>query len=133
MPHILYVDDDLNCREIVELVVNEMMTATTLSVMDDSANFQTRLEQLDPKPDVILLDINVEPLDGFAMLELLRASDSFRATPILALTASVMNEEVHRLKQAGFNGAFSKPLDIDQFPILIDQVLQGETVWNIAD
>jgi DNA-binding NarL/FixJ family response regulator len=42
-----------------------------------------------------------------------------------------MNEEVQRLRSAGFNGVISKPVDLDTFPEKVHRVLKGETVWNI--
>ncbi len=49
-----------------------------------------------PKPDVILLDIHVKPYSGFEMLEMLRKMNGFVDVPVVALTASVMNEEVQK-------------------------------------
>jgi two-component system sensor histidine kinase TorS len=51
--------------------------------------------------------------------------------PIVALTASVMNEEVEQLKDAGFNGVIPKPIDMDGFPDLIEAILDGKDVWRV--
>ena len=50
---------------------------------------------------------------------------------MIALTASVMNVEVNLLKQPGFDGAIAKPIDEIMFPDLLNQILDGEQVWNI--
>jgi CheY-like chemotaxis protein len=78
-----------------------------------------------------MLDIHVKPLSGFDMLDYLRQHSTYKTTPVIALTASVMNEEVQRLRSAGFNGVISKPVDLDTFPEKVHRVLKGETVWNI--
>jgi hypothetical protein len=43
-----------------------------------------------------------------------------------------MNEEVQRLREAGFDGAIGKPLDFENFAPLIERVLKGESVWHIV-
>ncbi|MCS7071598.1 MAG: response regulator, partial [Anaerolinea sp.] len=86
---------------------------------------------LDPRPTVIFLDIHVKPLNGFEMLALLRAQEWCAHVPIIALTASVMNEEVRKLEAAGFDGCLSKPIDMDTFPDVLRQILAGERIWRI--
>jgi CheY-like chemotaxis protein len=130
---ILYVEDDEPSREIMQLLVDEVMGIKGLIMFADSYNFLERAKKIEPKPDIILLDIHVPPMNGFEMLLLLRTETRFANTPIVALTASVMNEEVARLRQAGFNGVIPKPLNMDSFPILVERVMLGEEVWNIIE
>jgi CheY-like chemotaxis protein len=130
-PTILYVEDDLQSREIMRLLVEEVMQVSNLTIFEDSHNFLERIDALALRPHVILLDIHVPPLSGFEMLKLLRGHHVYQSTPIVALTASVMNEEVHQLKTAGFDGVLAKPLDMDAFPQVLHRILQGETVWHV--
>ena len=67
-----------------------------VTILEDSQDFLANMAALDPKPDIILLDIHVKPYNGFEMLSLLRSLEWGRNTPIVALTASVMNEEVQK-------------------------------------
>jgi CheY-like chemotaxis protein len=90
-----------------------------------------KLDTLSSKPDVIFLDIHMEPVDGFTMLRQIRENEGLRSTKVVALTASVMNEEVKMLKDAGFNGVIAKPLDADTFPKTLQRILNGEHVWNV--
>jgi two-component system, cell cycle response regulator DivK len=130
---ILYVEDDAPSREIMQLLVQGIMAVEDLSIFEDSYDFLKRAKSIEPKPDIILLDIHVPPLNGFEMLLLLRSDSHFSQTPIVALTASVMNEEVARLREAGFNGVIPKPLNMDSFPMLLERVMQGEEIWNIIE
>lgn len=130
---IFYVEDDAASREVMQLLVVELLGITNLTIFNDSHNFLERAHSLNPKPDVILLDIHVPPLSGFEMLMLLRSDKHFEGIPVVALTASVMNEEVDRLRQAGFNGVIPKPLNMDSFPGLLERIVQGEEVWNIIE
>ena len=132
-PTILYVEDDMQSREILRVLVEEVMQLSGLTIFENSQNFLERLIALSPRPDVILLDIHMVPINGFEMLKLLRGHELFKSTPVVALTASVMNEEVERLRQAGFNGVIPKPLNMDSFPSLMERIVQGEEIWNILE
>jgi CheY-like chemotaxis protein len=130
---ILYVEDDGPSREIMQLLVEGVMNIPRLTVFENSFSFLDRAKSVTPKPDLILLDIHVPPLSGFEMLMLLRTDSHFAKIPVVALTASVMNEEVERLRQAGFNGVIPKPLNMDSFPSLLERIVQGEEIWNILE
>lgn len=131
MLNVLYVEDDLGSRDVVKMV--ERMNPGLMQVLmwEDSSNFIERLLALPIIPDVILLDIHVAPYTGFDMLRFIREQANFTSVVVIALTASVMNEEVEMLKTAGFQGVFSKPLDMDAFPDLIMRVINGENIWYV--
>lgn len=131
-PAILYVEDDLESREIMRVLVEEVMNLPHLTVFENSVDFLPRVEALQPRPDIILLDIHMNPYNGFEMLDMLRDHRIYKHLPIVALTASVMNEEVQQLKEAGFDGLLPKPLDMDAFPLVIARILNGETVYHIG-
>lgn len=128
----LYVEDDSLSREVMEMILGTAMGVERLTMFADSRNLLERVHQLNPTPDVVLLDIHVKPMDGFEMLEVLRADAHMESAKFIALTASVMNEEVDRLRSSGFDGAIAKPLSVQVFPDLITRILQGEAVWHIA-
>jgi CheY-like chemotaxis protein len=130
-PVVLYVEDDPQSRKLMQMLLMGRMRLTDLTVFEDSSDFLTRVNALDPKPDIIFLDIHVKPYSGFEMLQMLRELDWMNGTPIVALTASVMNEEVEQLQTAGFNGCLAKPINLDTFPDTFARILNGEWVWRI--
>jgi CheY-like chemotaxis protein len=129
---VLYVEDDPMSREVMQVLLVDSLGLQQVTIFENSQNFWPRLLSLDPRPQLILLDIHVHPLTGFQMLELLRHNPEFAQVPVVAMTASVMNEEVQLLRQAGFNGVFPKPVDIDLFPANLARILQGESIWQIV-
>lgn len=132
-PIVLYVEDDLSSREVMVLILREMMGCDAYHLFEDSENFMERIAALAPQPNIVLLDIHVPAHNGFEMLAMLRKDARYQRIPIVALTASVMNEEVQRLKDAGFNAVFSKPIDIDTFPEKLQRILKGENMLYLAD
>ncbi len=129
---IVYLEDNETSRTVMEVLLKEMLGYTHITILSDSTDFMAKLEALNPKPVLILLDIHMQPYNGFDILKALRAHNDFCRTTVVAVTASVMNEEVEMLKQAGFDGGIAKPIQMHVFPDLIEQLLRGEKVWHIA-
>jgi CheY-like chemotaxis protein len=128
---ILYVEDDPMSRMVMQMLLKGRMQLEHVTIFEDSSNFMNKAAAIVPPPDVIFLDIHMQPLDGFEMLKLLRTTATFDNTPVVAMTASVMNEEVAKLQTSGFDGCIAKPIDKNSFPQLLDRILQGEKVWSI--
>jgi CheY-like chemotaxis protein len=130
-PVFLYVEDEPFSRLVMETLLVRALHYEQVTIFENSERFIERIEALTKLPDVIFLDIHMLPHSGFEMLTMLGEHPAYNATRIIALTASVMNEEVESLKTAGFNGAISKPIDQLVFPQLLQKILDGEEVWHI--
>lgn len=129
----LYVEDDPLSREVMQMLAENVMELGELILFEDSTDFMVRVQQLPKMPDLFLLDIHVQPHNGFEMLRMLRENSPTYGGKVIALTASVMNEEVEKLRASGFDGAIAKPLSAHTFPSLIERILNGESVWYIAN
>src|SRR5882724_4548680 len=116
LPVVLYVDDDPHSRKLMQMLLCGRMKLSHVTIFENSEDFLPRVNALVPKPDVVFLDIHVKPYSGFQMLKLLRETEWIKDTPIVALTASVMNEEVQTLRTARFNGCLAKPINLATFP-----------------
>jgi CheY-like chemotaxis protein len=131
-PCVLYVEDDAQSRRIMYITLVKRMQLPHVTILENSNGFLEYVKALDPKPDVVFLDIHVRPLDGFQMLEILRGMDEYQHVPIVALTASVMNEEVFKLRTAGFTACISKPIDVSTFPDIMHDIIAGQFAWNVS-
>lgn len=128
---LLYVEDDSGSRKVMQGLLERVEMPIHLELFEDSQDFLTRVEALDPTPDAYFLDIHVSPHGGFEMLEMLRNHKRFTNAVIIALTASVMNEEINKLKEAGFDGVLAKPLNFQTFPTTLMRILAGEKIWIV--
>jgi two-component system, cell cycle response regulator DivK len=128
---LLCVEDDFSNRLVMKLLVEKTLNVKNYVIFEDSANFLSRVRNLPKQPDIILLDIHVSPLNGFQMLQEIRGDPVYFATKVVALTASVMNEEVERLRKSGFDGAIGKPISLSTFPITVERILNGESIWQL--
>jgi two-component system cell cycle response regulator DivK len=84
-----------------------------------------------PKVDLILMDIRLPYEDGYQALRKLRASETLREVPVVAVTAYASEDQMERARAAGFDGFIGKPLDADRFPEQVRRALQGEPVWEV--
>lgn len=128
--HYLYVEDDPLSREIMKTLLVDLVAVGSLVVFEDSRSFMDRLTALEPPPDFVLLDINIGPQNGYALMEAIRNHPATQHLTVLAVTASVMSKEIEAMKHAGFNGAIAKPLDMATFPDLIARLEAGEVIWQ---
>lgn len=115
----------------MEVLFTKGMGHFDLTIFDDSADFVERLRDLSSVPDVVFVDIQVKPHDGYKILTMLRANSRFREAKVIAMTASVMADDVKQLRQAGFDGLIGKPIPGTMFPELMEQILAGEAVWYV--
>ena len=130
--HFLYVEDDMLSCQVMDMMLRNGLGVQQLTIFEDSHDFMTRVRSLPSPPDLVLLDVHVAPNNGFEMLQMIREDEDYRNLKVIALTASVMNEEVEQLRRSGFDGAIAKPLSISTFPQLIAGILNGDAVWHIA-
>jgi len=128
-PSILYVEDDPMSREVVELILRDLMGFKDVVYFSDSVNFMERVTALPKVPDVFFLDVQVQPYNGYEMLKMLHADETYKSSQIIAMTASVMATDVEQLREVGFNGLIGKPVRQKIFPKLFEQILAGEPVW----
>jgi CheY-like chemotaxis protein len=128
---ILYIDDDIASRNVMEMLLTIGMGYSDLTIFDDSANFVERLRDLSSAPDVVFVDIQLEPYDGYKILTMLRADPQCRETKVVAMTASVMADDVKHLRNAGFDGLIGKPIPGTMFPELMERILAGEPIWYV--
>ena len=63
-------------------------------------------------PDLVLLDIQMPVMDGFEVLHELRKNPRFMRLPIFAMTAYAMRGDQEKILAAGFDGNFSKPVNV---------------------
>jgi len=116
---ILYVEDNPDNRTLVRRILlsedYKLLEATTAQEALDIV--QTT------RPDLILMDINMPDMDGYALTARIKKMPNFERVPILALTANVMRGDREKTLEAGCDGYIQKPIDIDQLVKEIERFL----------
>ena len=112
---ILYVDDDPILREFA--VVNLTSEQATVATAGDGAEALRLLDAYEP--NIMLLDLDMPNMDGFEVLQHLRASERWGKLPVIVVTGREDVEAVDRAFQAGATLFVIKPLN---WRLLADQV-----------
>jgi two-component system cell cycle response regulator DivK len=107
MNTILIAEDNFVNRELLR----EMLEARNYRVAEarDGKEALAKIDEV--KPDLVLLDLNMPILDGFAVIRLIRDNPTFHQLPVLAVTAYAMKEDRERVLRAGFDSYIPKPID----------------------
>ena len=80
---------------------------------------------LQHRPDLILMDIQLPDINGFEALQRIRADASCAAIPVVAFTASVTANDLHRIDEAGFDAFIGKPINLKEFVETVRRVAAG--------
>lgn len=104
---ILTVDDSASMR----MLLKASLTAQGFRVegADDGAHGLERMGEVDP--DLLITDINMPRMDGFELIEVVRALPRYRGLPILVLSTEFSDEKKARARAAGATGWITKPFE----------------------
>lgn len=75
-------------------------------------------------PDLILMDINLPDINGFAALIALRADPAMARIPVIALSANAMSASIDAGIKAGFSRYLTKPINVSEFMVAVDGALR---------
>jgi CheY-like chemotaxis protein len=79
-----------------------------------------------PKPDLILLDLNMPRMDGRQFLREVKKLENFRAIPVVVLTTSDAESDIYASYDQGAAGFIVKPVSVDDF---VHQIRKLEDYW----
>lgn len=122
MSLILIIEDNERNLKLVRDVLQVKGFAT---IEAGSAEDGIRLAA-ERKPDLILMDIQLPGMSGIDALKVLRADPATTAIPVIAVTASVMQQDRKQITEAGFDGYVGKPISIKEFIETVRSVLKED-------
>jgi CheY-like chemotaxis protein len=111
MVRILVVDDHPASLELIRAVLE----SAGYEVMEAQDGVEAIAAALRFSPDLVLMDLKMPRMDGFAALNALRKEPQLKVIPIVALTAQAMQGYGDVILQAGFSGYITKPLSLEGF------------------
>jgi CheY-like chemotaxis protein len=116
---VLLVDDVEDTRLFLRLALEDHGF-----IVFEAENGQTAVENANrEEPDVILMDLTMPLMDGFAATKLIRQNDQLKNVPIIALTAHQESDFRSDAKASGFDAYVTKPIDVNWLTELIDGLL----------
>jgi signal transduction histidine kinase/DNA-binding response OmpR family regulator/HPt (histidine-containing phosphotransfer) domain-containing protein len=106
---VLLVEDNANNREVAIDFLESAHVDVDVAIHGGEAIEKVRQGDY----DLVLMDVQMQEVDGLTATRQIRAIESLRALPILAMTAHAMPEDEARSLEAGMNGHITKPIDPD--------------------
>ncbi len=112
----LIIEDTPDNMKIITFILNKNNIKT---VEAQTGRKGVELALVHPRPDFIILDIQLPDINGDEVLRIIRSSEANGSIPIIAMTSYAMSGDRTRLLAAGCSGYIEKPID----PLLVmDQI-----------
>jgi two-component system, chemotaxis family, response regulator Rcp1 len=128
---ILLVEDNPGDARLAVEAMKESKFKNTLHHVEDGINALDFLHKRgkyinSPRPDLILLDLNLPKKDGREVLAEIKSDPELKRIPIVILTISKAEEDILKSYNLHANCFITKPLDIDQFILVVKSI---EDFW----
>jgi two-component system, chemotaxis family, chemotaxis protein CheY len=119
---IMTVDDSPSMRMLLRAALTDL--GYNVVEAEDGVHALETLQNFEPEeePDLLITDINMPRMDGFGLIEQVRA-DGRRSLPILVLTTESSEEKKQRARDAGATGWIVKPFHPEKLAAAIRRVL----------
>ncbi|MEO8395214.1 MAG: response regulator [Chloroflexota bacterium] len=123
--HALLIDDDnFNLEVLNRYLTHEGIFCRSVNNVKHVRSVISSASQI----DLVFLDLEMPQMDGYEVFRLLRSTLSAEV-PIVACTVHI--NEIAKVRELGFTGFISKPLDQKRFPEQVKRILHGEPVWEL--
>jgi CheY-like chemotaxis protein len=132
---LLVEDNPDHAQFALKALANDAAVGGTFWVKDgqDAIDFLHRRRQwadprTSPRPDLILLDINLPKVSGHDVLREIKSNDALRAIPVVMFTTSADQDEVMATYRAGANSYLTKPVKFTEYR---DQMKVLKQYWTL--
>jgi chemotaxis family two-component system response regulator Rcp1 len=117
---VLLVEDNPGDVRLTQEALREGKVINHLNVVNDGVEATDFLRRLGryataPRPDLILLDLNLPRKNGREVLEEIKADPDLRRIPVMVLTTSKLDQDLYGAYNLHANCYITKPVDLDQF------------------
>ncbi|GAB3986372.1 response regulator [Actinoallomurus acanthiterrae] len=124
---VLLVEDDPGDVVLTKEAFDDNKVSNKLSIVSDGEEAMRFLRREGdyadaPRPDLVLLDLNLPRMDGRQVLEEVKADEALRTIPVVVLTTSEAEEDILRSYRLHANAYVTKPVDFDQFIKVVRQI-----------
>ncbi len=128
---ILLIEDDPGDVELLKIALEDSIIEMNLHVVQDGTQAMDFLHRSGscadaPRPDLILLDLNLPRKDGVQTLKEIKSDNTLKMTPVIVMTGSTVKEDILKSYRLGANCYVTKPIDLNQFLKFVQSI---EEFW----
>ena len=127
---ILVVDDDATNQQVAKELLSH--DGALVRVADGGRAALAAIRDASPQFDVVLMDVQMPDMDGYAATREIRTTLGLHALPVIALTANVMESDRTLAKAAGMNDDVGKPFDLTQLISVIQRHARRKDTAGIS-
>ena len=124
---VLYIEDNLSNLRLVERAMARYRGVRLIPAMQGRLGLELARQH---RPDLILLDLHLPDIPGEQVLRELQGDPGLRRIPVVILSADATPGGVERLRAAGALAYLTKPLDVRQLLVLVDEALPSREAPN---
>src|SRR6056297_3183539 len=124
---ILLVEDSPGDQRLTMEALKEGKINNTLYIVEDGEEAIAFLNKEEPftnapKPDLILLDLNLPKMNGQEVLEIIKADEKLKRIPVVILTTSQADQDILTAYNLNANCYITNPVDFDQFSHVVKKI-----------
>jgi len=124
---ILLIEDNPGDVRLTIEGLSESKVRNTLHVAKDGVEAMDLLRRADgPRPDLILLDLNLPRMDGREVLTAIKSDPKLKIIPVVVLTTSRAEQDILRSYELQANCYITKPVDLEKFMTVVKSI---EDFW----
>ena len=127
--HVIVIVEDDASSYLATMDLLKMEGAESIYGCNSSVEAMDMVETL-PGVDLFLLDIYMPGETGYDLIKKIRADPKVQTSKVVALTASVMYDDIRRMQEAGFDSFIGKPVRPTRFGEQVKQILSGVELWD---
>ncbi len=128
---ILLIEDDQVDALTVKRILGELNAGDRLDIVNDGEQALEFLQDsAQPRPSIILLDLNMPRMNGIEFLQIVKNDDSLKVIPVVVVTTSKGGQDIADSFDLGVAGYMTKPVDYQKFVEIITSI---DRYWSLSE
>ncbi len=123
--HLIIADDDEDDQMLLKEAIQDYSSSFNTTIISDGRQLMNFLnKEGNPKPDLLLLDLNMPYKNGSECLMEIRTNEQLKTIPVVILSTSRNSRDIELSFQLGANLFFTKPSSFQTLKILIRSIVE---------
>ena len=128
---ILLIEDDQVDALTVKRILGELNAGDRLNIVSDGEQALEFLQDsAQPRPSIILLDLNMPRMNGIEFLQIVKNDDSLKVIPVVVVTTSKGGQDITDSFRLGVAGYMTKPVNYQKFVEIITTI---DRYWSLSE
>lgn len=111
---VLYIDDAVEDRTLLTEILAQIAPDIELAVAENGEAGLAYLTN-NPKPNLVLLDLNMPGMDGFEVLRIIKNDDGLKSLPVIVFSVTTASLHINQAFEIGANAVINKPLTLEEY------------------